>query len=514
MNVNTTSVTESTKAIKGSIDKSSSEEAGSESVGFFAQLAAMMKGGSKSEVTDSEASKSDGVTDTEATAAQLSETSAEVSSDLMDVDGLADGELNSELETSAENSDVKTSNKADGSEVEVEKTVAESEALLGRLDQANKALQSKDGNGLPLNESAARASVEPAQATDETTLEAVRSSAISQHGLPTAQSTEGEASAINEQVLSDELGQTSAHSANEAGSPSTEIAWQTHTASSQPTDATKAIAEDGSIKSSAKAVIAHGAAPSHVQAAQLASQQPVSTGQQAQPMSAGLGQVDASLPAMPIDTASTQKLEPAQLQAALAAGNSNLLGKLGKSSDNNTGIESSFAQHLSQAAGQNGLQGQLRTEQSAQAQPHLQLSRDMAGEQLAERVQMMMSKNLKNIDIRLDPPELGRMQIRMNMNGDNASVHFTVANQQARDIVEQAMPRLREMLAQQGMQLSDSSVHQQASGQQQSRYASAEHGGTGHGSSNQHFAGDENLEADVKLDLNVTSKRDGISYYA
>ena len=37
---------------------------------------------------------------------------------------------------------------------------------------------------------------------------------------------------------------------------------------------------------------------------------------------------------------------------------------------------------------------------------------------MAERVQVMMSKNLKHVDIRLDPPELGRLHIRMNMHGD------------------------------------------------------------------------------------------------
>ncbi len=83
----------------------------------------------------------------------------------------------------------------------------------------------------------------------------------------------------------------------------------------------------------------------------------------------------------------------------------------------------------------------------------LHLNKEMAADQLAERVQVMMSKNLKNIDIRLDPPEMGRMHIRMNMQGDGATVHFTVANQHARDALEQTMPRLREMLAQQGVQL-------------------------------------------------------------
>jgi flagellar hook-length control protein FliK len=159
-----------------------------------------------------------------------------------------------------------------------------------------------------------------------------------------------------------------------------------------------------------------------------------------------------------------------------------------------------------------GTLGQARAEQAAQAP--LQLNRELAGEQVAERVQMMMSKNLKNIDIRLDPPELGRMQIRMHMNGDAATVHFTVANQQARDVIEQSMPRLREMLAQQGVQLGDSSVQQQASGQQQRRYADNGQGNNGQGNSNQGFSGEENLEPDINLDLNVAAKRDGISYYA
>lgn len=175
-----------------------------------------------------------------------------------------------------------------------------------------------------------------------------------------------------------------------------------------------------------------------------------------------------------------------------------------------------LAGQLQAAAGQQGVAAQqpTRAEAAQQAQLPLQLTKELANEQVAEKVQMMMSKNLKNLDIRLDPPELGRMQIRMTMNNDLANVHFTVTNPQARDIIEQTLPRLREMLAQQGMQLADSSVQQQSSGQQQSGYAAAEQ--HGQGTSGRGFSGqsDENFDADVNLDLNVVSKRDGISFYA
>lgn len=208
--------------------------------------------------------------------------------------------------------------------------------------------------------------------------------------------------------------------------------------------------------------------------------------------------------------------EQAMLKAVMGAKAAGTLGKLAAAEGKQgQGHEAGFAQQLSQAAGQQGLtvQNQLRAEQAA-AQAPMQLNREIAGEQVAERVQMMMSKNLKNIDIRLDPPELGRLQIRMNMTGDGATVHFTVANQQARDVIEQSMPRLREMLAQQGVQLGDSSVQQQSSGQQQNRYAAGNGQGAGQGDGNQAFLGEENLEPDVNLDLNVATKRDGISYYA
>ncbi|MCY9872003.1 flagellar hook-length control protein FliK [Vibrio barjaei] len=159
---------------------------------------------------------------------------------------------------------------------------------------------------------------------------------------------------------------------------------------------------------------------------------------------------------------------------------------------------------------------QLRAEQSqapANVQSPLVLTKENASDQVAERVQMMMAKNLKHVDIRLDPPDLGRMQIRMSLNNDSATVHFTVQNQQTRDMVDQAMPRLREMLSQQGIQLADSSVQQQSQGQQQ-RHASHESSGSGSQSGSQSNHGVDDTEESVSLNVNVANKKDGISYYA
>ncbi|MEZ9474763.1 flagellar hook-length control protein FliK [Vibrio splendidus] len=189
------------------------------------------------------------------------------------------------------------------------------------------------------------------------------------------------------------------------------------------------------------------------------------------------------------------------------------LGKAGAKEDSK---DSTFAQQIASAAGAQGTatvgSAPTRAEIQAAQQAPLQLTKELANEQVAEKVQMMMSKNLKNLDIRLDPPELGQMKIRMTMNNDVANVHFTVSNQQAREVIEQTLPRLREMLAQQGLQLADSSVQQQNSGQGQDRYNNGEQqSGANRTNDGQ---GDENLDSGSNLELNVASKRDGISYYA
>ncbi|MDH5887008.1 flagellar hook-length control protein FliK [Vibrio splendidus] len=206
---------------------------------------------------------------------------------------------------------------------------------------------------------------------------------------------------------------------------------------------------------------------------------------------------------------STDALLKAGAGAAALSG----LGKAGAKEDSK---DSTLAQQIASAAGAQGTatvgSAPTRAEIQAAQQAPLQLTKELANEQVAEKVQMMMSKNLKNLDIRLDPPELGQMKIRMTMNNDVANVHFTVSNQQAREVIEQTLPRLREMLAQQGLQLADSSVQQQNSGQGQDRYNNGEQqSGANRTNDGQ---GDENLDSGSNLELNVASKRDGISYYA
>ncbi|MCX2759771.1 flagellar hook-length control protein FliK [Vibrio sp. Sgm 22] len=259
-----------------------------------------------------------------------------------------------------------------------------------------------------------------------------------------------------------------------------------------------------------KAAILH-ANNAHAAQQAAAQQANVASPQQQATLDPALTAQGVAMNATPVATkaGSTDALLKAGAGAAALSG----LGKAGAKEDSK---DSTFAQQIASATGAQGTasvgSAPTRAEIQAAQQAPLQLTKELANEQVAEKVQMMMSKNLKNLDIRLDPPELGQMKIRMTMNNDVANVHFTVSNQQARDVIEQTLPRLRDMLAQQGLQLADSSVQQQNSGQGQDRYNNGEQqSGANRTNGGQ---GDENLDSGSNLELNVASKRDGISYYA
>ncbi|HAV6900319.1 TPA: flagellar hook-length control protein FliK [Vibrio vulnificus] len=289
---------------------------------------------------------------------------------------------------------------------------------------------------------------------------------------------------------------------SEEGSERHAIDW-TSPQSAQPKHQDSAAAKTAGSAALAQAVHTALAQPNTATAA------PVSADKAAMALPDGMTANTIPTAFNPAASPDVAKSQVQSMQAALAAAG---LASV-KGSSKQTSTEAQGAQPTASLYSAQTVTGQTRAENVAAQQTPMPLTRELANEQVAEKVQMMMSKNLKQLDIRLDPPELGRMQIRMTMNNDIANVHFTVTNPQARDIIEQTLPRLREMLAQQGMQLADSSVQQQASGQQQRQY-SADGQGNGQQSSRFASSNEENLEADVKLDLNVTSKRDGISFYA
>ena len=94
-------------------------------------------------------------------------------------------------------------------------------------------------------------------------------------------------------------------------------------------------------------------------------------------------------------------------------------------------------------------------------------------EEVVNRVMYLSSANLKSADIQLEPAELGRLDIRVNLSPDQAAqVNFVSAHAGVREALDSQMHRLREMFAQQGMgqvdvNVSDQSRNWQGQGQEQ-----------------------------------------------
>lgn len=90
--------------------------------------------------------------------------------------------------------------------------------------------------------------------------------------------------------------------------------------------------------------------------------------------------------------------------------------------------------------------------------------REWAGE-LGQRLVMMVSSKLKFAEIHLNPKELGPVEVRIRMHEDKAHVVFSSQVPQTRDALEQAVPRLREMLDQNGVALGNVDVRDQGTQQ-------------------------------------------------
>lgn len=89
-------------------------------------------------------------------------------------------------------------------------------------------------------------------------------------------------------------------------------------------------------------------------------------------------------------------------------------------------------------------------------------AREQWGEALSQRISLMTARNQSEARIQLDPPELGRLMIQIQVNSEQASVSFTSPHALVRDALEANVPRLQEMLSEQGLDLLDVDISDQS----------------------------------------------------
>lgn len=212
-----------------------------------------------------------------------------------------------------------------------------------------------------------------------------------------------------------------------------------------------------------------------------------------------LGMMPLSLPVMPTDV----KADAAGAQAAL-------LGIAGGAKANAVAPEAQLLTDLIQPEQLSG-EGKFEipelpktNEPSALRQADAALARPVQtpvgnaqwADEIGSRMTMMVEQGKHTASLRLSPEHLGPMEVRITMNGDQASVQFGAAHADTRNAIENALPRLREMFASQGLALTDANVSREPPRQQSHQPSGSSSGG---------FAADESATtvaaAQVKLGL-------------
>ncbi len=103
-------------------------------------------------------------------------------------------------------------------------------------------------------------------------------------------------------------------------------------------------------------------------------------------------------------------------------------------------------------------------------------------EDLGQKITWMASRSEQSAELHLNPPDLGPLNVVLHVSGDQATALVTSPHAEVRDAVQQALPKLREMLADNGIMLGNASVSDQG-------HQGAQNGFSGGGKSSPSFSG-------------------------
>ena len=144
----------------------------------------------------------------------------------------------------------------------------------------------------------------------------------------------------------------------------------------------------------------------------------------------------------------------------------------------------------------NKLADSIKTEVPALTRP---LSHPDWNQEMGERVVWMNNRGISSAEIRMNPQNMGPITVRIDMNQDQASIAFTAQNADVRTALEASIPKLREMLSSQNVNLADVNVSQQSStnadssrSQQQAAQMAADASANGQGGNRQNQEVDAN----------------------
>lgn len=96
---------------------------------------------------------------------------------------------------------------------------------------------------------------------------------------------------------------------------------------------------------------------------------------------------------------------------------------------------------------------------------------------VGEKVLWLAAQNVTAAEIRLDPPDMGQLHVKVSVNQDQASVTFISPHPVVREALDQQLNRLREMFSDQGLNLVNVDVSDRSGAQQQQDQERSGHSG-------------------------------------
>lgn len=110
---------------------------------------------------------------------------------------------------------------------------------------------------------------------------------------------------------------------------------------------------------------------------------------------------------------------------------------------------------------------------------------------MARQVMMMVDQNINRAELRLNPANLGSIEVRIEVIDDQVNVAMNSRHSAVRDSMEQALPRLREMFEEHGMNLAGTDISQHSFSEQRGDAPASDSRATSHTTLFQ--AGDDSL---------------------
>lgn len=93
------------------------------------------------------------------------------------------------------------------------------------------------------------------------------------------------------------------------------------------------------------------------------------------------------------------------------------------------------------------------------------------GNEFSQKITWMATQQDQHAELHLNPAQLGPVDVVIKVSGDQATAQFTSAHAAVREVIEQSIPKLREMLADNGIMLGNTTVSDQAPREQRGEFS-------------------------------------------